>query len=93
MITLDIIGTLYSDINADAAGNYLSGGDPLPGYHINTIPEVPGWEQYRVEPEHKRRVFAGMEAETVCYVFPDEATFRSEANLIGVLQEPEELVY
>lgn len=90
MITIDIIGSLHSDIITDAAGDYLSGGEPLPGFHINTIPEVPGWEQYRVEPASKRRVFAGMEAETVCYVFPDEAAFRAEAITLGLLQESED---
>ena len=76
MITLDIIGTLHSTIITAEDGEYVSGGDPLPGFHVNAIPPVHGWEQYRVEPTTKRRVFAGMEAETVCYIFPDEATFR-----------------
>lgn len=84
MITFDIIGTIYTDVATSPDGDVLSGGEPLPGYHINTIPEVPGWEQYRVEPASKRRVFAGMEAETVCYVFPDEATFREAANAAGI---------
>lgn len=84
MITLDIIGTLHSSITTDASGDYLSGGEPLPGFHVNAIPAVQGWEQYRIEPTAKRRVFAGMEAETVCYVFPDEATFREAANAAGL---------
>lgn len=90
MITLDIIGTIYTDVVTSSDGDVLSGGEPLPGYHINTIPEVPGWEQYRIEPASKRRVFAGMGAETVCYVFPDEQTFRAEAITLGLLQESED---
>lgn len=91
MITLDIIGTIYTPIVLDEDDiEIVSGGEPLPGFHVNTIPAIPAWEQYRVNPASKRRVFAGMEAETVCYVFPDEQTFRAEATPLGLLQEPED---
>lgn len=70
MTTLDIIGPLYD----------VPGGAVLPGWHVNSIPAVPEWASYRVTPTAKRRVFAGMEAETCCYVFPDEATFLELSN-------------
>ena len=77
MITLDVIGLMYSPAVLDDDGALLSGGEPLPGYHVNTIPAVEAWEAYRVTPTAKRRVFAGLVAETVCYKFPDEATYLS----------------
>lgn len=87
MITLDIIGALYTPVVTDAAGDYVSGGDLLPGHHVNTVPAVPGWEPYRVEPASKRRVFAGMAAETVCYVFPDAETFLTAAIAAGLADQ------
>lgn len=88
MTTLDIIGTLYTPLITDTNGEYVSGGDQLPGYHVNTIPAVVGWEQYRVAPTTKRRVFAGLDAETICYVFPDESTFLAACAAAGIEQTP-----
>lgn len=84
MIAFDIIGTIYTDAVTSSDGDVLSGGEPLPGFHVNAIPPAHGWEQYRVEPTTKRRVFAGMETETVCYVFPDESAFRDACQAAGV---------
>lgn len=91
MITLDIIGTIYTPVVFDEDDiDIVSGGEPLPGYHVNSIPAVDGWEDYLVTPATKRRVFAGMESQTCCYKFPDEQTFRTEAITLGLLQESED---
>lgn len=45
---VDVIGLMY-DVD----------GEPLPGWHINILNEVPaGLEQYRIYPETPLRVFA-----------------------------------
>jgi len=77
MTTIDIIGLLYSDIAAPVQ---------LPGWHVNTIPAVPEWAGCKVEPSHKRRVFAGMAAETCCYVFESEADFVESADALGLIE-------
>lgn len=86
MTTIDIIGTLYTPIVTDADGEIVSGGEALAGWHANTIPEVPEWASCRVTPSAKRRVFAGMEAETCCYVFESEATFVAEATELNLIE-------
>lgn len=87
MITLDIIGSMYTPVAIDASGEYISGGEPLPGFHVNAIPAVPGWEAYRVEPTSKRRVFAGMAEQTMCYVFSDEDVFNLACIDAGLAEE------
>lgn len=47
----------------------------LDGWHVNTTEPVPEWEQYLVTPTTPRQIFAGLP--TVCYRFPDEATYRT----------------
>lgn len=85
-MTLDIIGNLYTPVICDTEGEVISGGEALPGWHVNTIPAVPEWEAYKVEPTTKRRVFSGMADETCCYAFPDEATFTDSATELGFLE-------
>lgn len=89
MITLDIIGTIYTDVVVSTAWDVLSGGDPLPGFHVNTIPAIDDWEQYRVFPKTKRRMFAGIKEATACYCFPSKEVFEqiASAYLIDVVQE------
>jgi hypothetical protein len=65
----DIIGTIYSEDEEPVA---------LPGWHVNSPFAVVGWEEYQVEPNSPRRVFAGHP--TFCYVFPDEATYEAIVN-------------
>lgn len=88
MISLDIIGHLHTPSITNEHGEYVSGGDTLPGWYVNTIPAVPEWEQYRITPSQKRRVFAGLESETCCYVFEDEDSFAVSAIAAGLAQEP-----
>ena len=87
MITLDIIGVMYSALVLDSDGEIMSGGEPLAGWHVNTIPAVPEWKAYRITPTAKRQVFAGLITETCCYVFPDEAAFTAEAKALDLLPE------
>jgi len=83
-MAVDVIGIFYTPVVTDTEGEYVSGGNPLPGYHVNMIPAIPEWEKYRVEPMSKHRVFSGMDAETVCYIFPDEATFLTACAAAGI---------
>lgn len=76
--TIDVIGFMYSGGTYDAEGNELTPSIQLEGWHVNTIPEVPEWASCRVIPASKRRIFAGMEAETCCYVFPSEESYLTE---------------
>ena len=73
----DIIG-LIADTHAthDDEGNELTAATYIPGWHVNTLEPVGGWEQYRCHPEVFYRVYAGG-VEPVCYRFPDRETFEA----------------
>jgi hypothetical protein len=57
---LDVIGTLFTPVVMDEEGEtVISGGDPLPGYHVNLAGNIPaGWEAFAVEVSTPRRKFA-----------------------------------
>lgn len=68
-MVIDIIGKIY-DISGDAENPTVI---ELEGWHVNSTEPVAEWEQWLVEPSHKRRVFAG--ADTYCYKFDSEQQF------------------
>ena len=68
-MSLVIIGKLYK-ISGDEESLKAT---ELEGWHVNSTEPVPEWEQWQVEPEHKRRVFA--DADTYCYKFDSEEQF------------------
>lgn len=72
-ITLDAIGALKGPPVLDAAGETVTPGAPLPGWHVNATHPVPGWDAWRVTPATPRREFAG--APTVFYTFASEAAY------------------
>lgn len=89
--TPDIIGIIYQPTGqtlTDSEGNEYPEMAPIAGYHVNTPEPVPEWEQYLCDPQPETpyRVYAGG-IMPVCYVFPDEQTFKQH------FQEPEELAY
>ena len=65
-MALDIIGLIHV-INDDETVTAID------GWHVNSTEPVAEWEQWQVEPEHKRRVFA--DADTYCYKFDSEEQF------------------
>ena len=69
---------LIADTHAthDDEGNELTPITYLPGWHVNTLEPVEGWEQYRCHPAVPYRIYTPPLV-TVCYRFPDEATFRA----------------
>jgi hypothetical protein len=82
---IDILGTLYTP------GTYGTNGQTmtvitepvaLPGYHVNTLEPVEGWDAYLVVPTLPRRVFAG--AATTCYKFPSESEFLLARTAAGL---------
>ena len=70
-MNLDIIGKMY-EITGDAENPTVT---ELEGWHVNTTEEVEEWEAYKVNPSHKRRVFAGVEK--FCYLFQSEIHFKT----------------
>lgn len=73
----DIIGTLYKNDSEYAEdGSVIKAPTVIPGFHVNFTEEVEAIEQYKCDPQPVTpyRVYAGQAP--VCYVFPDEATFR-----------------
>ena len=80
--TIDVIGFMYSGGTYDLEGNELTPAIQLAGWHVNTIPAVPEWDSCRVTPTSKRRIFLGMEPETCCYVFADEAIYIEKRGAI-----------
>lgn len=76
----DIIPYIYKPtgvILADEEGNEYPEMEKLPGYHVNFMQEVPEIAEYKCDPQPvtPHRVYAGG-VMPVCYVFPDEATFK-----------------
>lgn len=70
---IDVIGILYD------------GETPLPGWHINTTPEVmnqkPELEAFRVEPHPLLRVWAGDDPVNPVYTVPLRFTDEAEAQI------------
>lgn len=62
----------FQFLGLDEDGNPIF-GDQLPAYNLNIAPQVmrPDLEQFRIEPQIPKRVFAG--AQTVFLTFADEA--------------------
>jgi hypothetical protein len=90
---IDILGTLYTP------GTYGTNGQTmtvitepvaLPGYHVNTLEPVEGWDAYLVVPTLPRRVFAG--AATTCYKFPSESEFLLARTAAGLDPLPLQLL-
>ena len=73
MITIDIIGTIYTPGTYDAEGNELTPAVPLPGYHVNVSRLAPEIEAFAITPDHPTRLFAG--APTYFLRFEDEADY------------------
>ena len=73
MITLDIIGTIYTPGEFDAEGNVITEPTALPGYHVNVSRLTPEIEPFAVTPTLPYRVFAG--APTFFLRFEDEAAY------------------
>lgn len=60
-LEVDVVGVLHTDFVLGADGEVLSGGEPIPGWHVNvnTKCEVPEeLVPYLVTPETPERVFA-----------------------------------
>lgn len=76
MIDIDAIGALYTSAVLDDDGEVISEGTAFKGFHVNTIPCVPEWEQFHIEPSEKRKPFPGQLSETICYRFPSEEVFK-----------------
>jgi hypothetical protein len=57
---LDVIGPLYTPVVLAADGEtILSGGELLPGWHVNLAGALPaGWDAYVISPTHPQRIFA-----------------------------------
>lgn len=88
MMTLDIIGPLYTPGQYDADGNEISPPVLLPGYHVNITKAdlTPELEPFRVFPSQMRRLFAGDQwpnepTWTVALKFADEAEARAVLGL------------
>lgn len=64
----------YEFLGMDEDGNPQF-GDQLPAYNLNIAPQVmrPDLEQFRIEPEIPKRVFAGDPQDTAFLTFTDEA--------------------
>jgi len=79
-MSLDIIGKIY-DIDSTSPDNPVI--TQLPGWHVNSPIILDGLEAYRIEPAHKRRVFAGAEEgfQTYCYRFVSE---EQALSLLGI---------
>lgn len=89
-ITLDAIGALHSPPVIDAAGEIVTPGAPLPGWHVNATHPVPGWDAQRTTPATPRREFAG--APTVFYTFASQAAYLAAlatANLAAPAPVPD----
>lgn len=74
----DVIGTITNnDAEYDAEGNVTKSATAIEGFHVNFPAEVPELSEYLVDPQPVTpyRIYAGG-IEPVCYVFPDESTFR-----------------
>jgi hypothetical protein len=84
MISIDVIGTIYTPGTYDTEGNALTEPVAQLGFHVNTTQSVPHWSAYEVKPSTPRRVFGG----TRTYFY----TFTSEANYIatGLIQQNKE---
>lgn len=78
MITIDVIGTLYTPGTYDAQGNELTAPELIPGYHVNASRPVAQWAAKQVTPATPRRVFGG--APTIFYTFDDEAQYEAAAE-------------
>lgn len=78
-IQIDRLGMLYTEVpplaGVTAEATALPAPEllPLTGYHVNASAPVRAWEANRVNPKVPRRVIAG--ARTVCYSWPDKASF------------------
>lgn len=83
---IDVIGAMTTLAIEDENGNVIQDSVLVPGYHVNTLPAIPGLEAYQVTPTFKRRVFAGREDDTACYRFADEAEWLAVANPLGLLE-------
>jgi hypothetical protein len=79
---IDILGTLYTPGTYGPDLTVITEPVALPGYHVNTLEPVEGWDAYLVVPALPRRVFAG--APTVCYKFPSEAEFLLARTAAGL---------
>lgn len=74
----NIIGPIPRQLGTyDEQGNELTPTTYLPGWHVNFSEEVPEIAAYKLDPQPSTpyRVYAG-NIMPVCYVFPDEETFR-----------------
>ncbi len=60
-------------ILTDDEGNKYAETASVPGFHVNSTEAIPEFDAYLIVPATPFRVFAGLES--VCYTFPDEATF------------------
>ena len=79
---IDILGTLYTPGTYGPDMTVITEPVALPGYHVNTLEPVEGWDDYLIAPTQPRRVFAG--AATVCYKFTDEAAFLAARTAAGL---------
>jgi hypothetical protein len=73
MITLDIIGTIYTPGEYDEEGNVIVAPTPLPGYHVNVSRLAPEIEAFAITSDHPTRLFAGVP--TFFLKFADEAEY------------------
>lgn len=82
-MSLDIIGKLFDIDNTNPESPVVT---ELDGWHVNSPVIIDGLDAYRIEPAHKRRVFAGAElgVQTYCYRFDTEEQAR---ELLGLDQE------
>lgn len=76
----DIIGTIYKPTGntlTDSEGFEYPEMQAIEGFHVNFQQEVPELADYKCDPQPvtPHRVYTGG-ITPVCYMFPDEATFR-----------------
>lgn len=72
----DVIGLIVDEqATYDSEWNELTPATYVPGWHVNSLVEHDGWEDYKIpEPDSPTRVYAG-DVQTLFYRFPDEETF------------------
>lgn len=59
----------------DEEGNVITEPTVIEGFHVNTLGEIEGADDYIVTPNSPKRKFSGRD-DAIYYAFPDEETFR-----------------